>query len=81
MKRFGQKLRTLRTHRQMTLTALAQALGHSAHGYISEIESGKKVPTAEFVLNVARLFHVTTDELLKDEIDLSTCESKISPKG
>lgn len=70
MQRFGRKLRTLRTHHGMTLTALAQALGHSAHGYISEIESGKKMPTAEFVLNVARLFSVTTDELLKDELEL-----------
>jgi transcriptional regulator with XRE-family HTH domain len=70
MQRFGQKLRQLRTYHRMTLTALAQALGHSAHGYISEIESGKKMPTAEFVLNVARLFQVTTDELMKDELDV-----------
>ncbi len=70
MQRFGQKLRTLRTREQLTLTALAQALGHSAHGYLSEIESGKKLPTTEFVLNVARLFNVTTDILLKDELEL-----------
>lgn len=62
----------------MTLIALAQALGHTAHGYISEIESGKKLPTAEFILNVARLFDVTTDELLKDELELGQ-ESPESP--
>ncbi len=70
MQRFGEKLRTLRTRRGMTLKELALQLGHSAHGYISELESGKKKPTAELVLNAARLFGVSTDQLLKDELDL-----------
>lgn len=70
MQRFGEKLRTLRTQHGMTLKELALKLGLSAHGYISELESGKKRPTTEFVLNVARLFDVTTDQLLKDELDL-----------
>jgi len=70
MQRFGEKLRTLRTQRGLTLKELALRLGLSAHGYISELESGKKKPTAEFVLNVARLFDVSTDQLLKDELDL-----------
>jgi len=70
MRRFGEKLRFLRTGRQITLKELASALGLTAHGYISEIEAGKKKPTAEFVLKVARFFDVTTDQLLKDEIDL-----------
>ena len=70
MQRFGEKLRTLRTAKQMTLKELASALGLTAHGYISEMESGKKKPTADFVLKVARFFKVTTDQLLKDEIDV-----------
>jgi transcriptional regulator with XRE-family HTH domain len=70
MRRFGEKLRTLRRQRHMTLKELAAELGHVAHGYISEIESGKKKPTVDFVLSVARLFDVSTDELLKDELDL-----------
>ena len=70
MQRFGSKLRALRTHHRMTLTELAHALGRSAHGYISEIESGKKIPPAEFILSVARLFNVTTDVLMKDELDV-----------
>jgi transcriptional regulator with XRE-family HTH domain len=76
MQKFGEKLRTLRIHHKMTLKDLAFALGHTAHGYISEIESSKKKPTAEFVLNVARLFNVTTDQLLKDELELDTDRSK-----
>jgi transcriptional regulator with XRE-family HTH domain len=68
--RFGEKLRTLRRQRQMTLQELARATGHIAHGYISELERGKKPPTVEFVIRLARLFNVTTDELLKDELEL-----------
>ncbi len=71
MLKFGDKLRALRIKHNMTLKQLAEAVGRSAHGYISELEAGKKKPTAEFVLNIARLFDVTTDELLKDEIELS----------
>ncbi len=68
MKKFGAKLQTLRTHRGMTLVELAHALGYTTHSYISEIESGKKQPTVKLAIGVARLFGVTTDELLKDEI-------------
>ncbi len=74
IKRFGEKLQTLRTDHGMTLMELAHALGYTAHGYISEIEAGKKQPTAEFVLGVARLFKVTTDVLLKDELDLRNAD-------
>ena len=70
MQRFGEKLRVLRTSQDMTLKELAVALGLTAHGYISEIEAGKKKPTAEFVLKVSRFFKVTTDQLLKDEIEI-----------
>jgi transcriptional regulator with XRE-family HTH domain len=70
MQKFGEKLRKLRTTKEMTLKELAAALGLSAHGYISEIEAGKKKPTAEFILNAARYFEVSTDELLKDELEI-----------
>lgn len=70
MQRFGEKLHKLRVRHNMTLKLLAQEIGLTAHGYISEIEHSKKQPTTEFVLKVARLFHVTTDQLLKDELDI-----------
>ena len=70
IKRFGQKLKTLRCHRGLTLKKLAEALGYAAHGYLSELEAGKKNPTAEFTVNASRFFDVTTDQLLKDEIEL-----------
>jgi transcriptional regulator with XRE-family HTH domain len=81
IQRFGEKLRTLRTQQGMTLKELAVALGHAAHGYISELESGKKLPTVEFVLSVAQLFGVTTDELLKDNLELKVSSEKRRNKG
>lgn len=68
--RFGEKLRALRLHRQMTLKSLAAALGLGTHSYLSELENGKKPPTAEFILSVARLFDVSTEALMKDEFNL-----------
>jgi transcriptional regulator with XRE-family HTH domain len=70
MHRFGEKLKGLRTSKHMTLKELASVFGLTAHGYISEIEAGKKKPTADFVLKVARYFNVTTDELMKDELEV-----------
>lgn len=70
MGKFGEKLRVLRKQRGMTLQQLAGALGYTTHSYLSEIESGKKQPTIDLVLGVAQLFEVTTDELLKDYLEL-----------
>jgi len=50
---------------------LAGSLGLVAHGYISELEAGKKQPTVEILVNVAKRFKVTTDALLNDEVELS----------
>lgn len=68
--RFGEKLRSLRNRRGLTLAQLADQLGYKAHGHLSEIESGKKLPTVGLAIKVARLFDVSTDALLKDELDI-----------
>lgn len=78
MERFGEKLHTLRTHHKLTLKWLASHLGYTSHSYISEIEAGRKIPTVVFVLKTARLFDVTTDELIKDELELNLEESIIN---
>ena len=77
MQRFGEKLRTLRKRHGMTLQEVATALGYSAHVHISVLEHGKKQPTAALVLKIARLFNVTTDQLLKDELELD--EASLPP--
>ena len=68
--RFGEKLRILRTRRGLTLKQLAETLGHASHTYLCELETGKKTPTAELVLHIARIFDTTTDSLLRDDLEL-----------
>lgn len=70
MQRFGEKLRTLRRRNNMSYVDLAQALGYASISQISQLETGKRKPTAELVIKVAKLFHVTTDVLLLDDLEL-----------
>ena len=71
MQRFGEKLRKLRKANKLTLVELADALGYMTHSYLSEVESGRKMPTSLFVLKVARYFEVSTDQLMKDEEEIT----------
>ncbi len=72
MLRLGEKIRLLREQRDLTLIELAVALGYPAHrnSYISEIETGKRTPKGDFILKVADFFGVTTDVLMRDELEL-----------
>ena len=54
----------------MSYVDLAQALGYASISQISQLETGKRKPTAELVIKVATLFHVTTDVLLRDDLEL-----------
>lgn len=63
--RFGSKLRELRTRQDMTQVELSAQL-HVTAQYISFLESGRKIPSIDFVLLCADLFGVTTDELLRE---------------
>jgi transcriptional regulator with XRE-family HTH domain len=77
---FGKKLRDLRIRHNLTLKELARLLGYTSHGHLSEIEAGKKKPTAEFVLGVARLFGISTDSLMKDELEVDAENSRLEQK-
>lgn len=70
MQRLGEKLRVLRKRRKMTLKQLALTLGFTSHSYVSEIETGKKQPSTEMIIQIADLFGVTVDQLVRDELDL-----------
>ncbi len=71
MQRFGEKLRFLRNNRGMTLMVMAENLGYRTHGYISEIEAGRKSPSVAFLLAVSDLFDVSIDELVKDDVEVA----------
>ena len=69
MRRLGEKLYHLRIRRGLTLTELGNLL--SVHNtFVSQLEKGRKVPNAEMILRVADTFDVTTDQLMRDELDL-----------
>lgn len=69
MRRFGEKLYQLRIRRGLTLIELGNLL--SVHNtFVSQLEKGRKVPNAEMILRVADTFDVTTDQLMRDELDL-----------
>ena len=69
MQKFGKKLHFLRKQRGFTLRQLAQILGvHYAH--INNIEHGVRSPSTDLVLKMAQVFDVSTDELMKDDVEL-----------
>ena len=70
MQQFGEKLRILRQKNDVSLRELANELGFSSHAHLGRIETGEKKPSAELVLKIARYFNVTTDQLMKDELEL-----------
>lgn len=59
----------------MTQREAAAALGLAAHSYINALETGKKKPTIELVVQIAKLFQVTTDQLLDDAHDLDPLDA------
>jgi transcriptional regulator with XRE-family HTH domain len=70
IERLGKKVKRLREQAGLNQSELAQQIGLSdqSKGFISEIESGKKIPRAEWVLRLALFFHVSTDYLLRDDL-------------
>ena len=70
MQRFGKKLRILRQKNDVSLRELANQLGFSSHAHLGRIEIGEKKPSAELVLQIARFFDVSTDQLMKDELEI-----------
>jgi transcriptional regulator with XRE-family HTH domain len=69
MKRFGEKLRTLREQRGLTLRELAPML-EVQHSYIGKMERGERTPNTGMVLKIADVFEVCIDRLMRDELEL-----------
>jgi transcriptional regulator with XRE-family HTH domain len=70
VQRFGEKLRTLRHKRGITLEELSRELGYADHTFLSRVERGQKKPSMKLVLEIARRFQVSTDQLLVDDLDV-----------
>ena len=70
MARFGEKLRYLRQQRGMTMRQLADALGFNSHGYLGDLESGRRQPSLELALIIADYFEVSIEQLARDELEI-----------
>ncbi len=69
MKRFGEKLRSLRQQNGLTLRRLGDILGVS-NTFVLSLEQGKKTPNATMILKIADTFGVSADQLMRDELEL-----------
>lgn len=74
MVNFGEKVKLLRTQRNLTQKQLAEMSGVAVSA-ISSYESGNRYPSYDILISLARIFHVSTDYLLgldnKRNIDVS----------
>lgn len=74
MVNFGNTLKTLRISHNLTQAQLAQRLGLTK-SVISAYETGLRMPSYDVLINISKLFKVSTDYLLgleqKQQIDLS----------
>jgi transcriptional regulator with XRE-family HTH domain len=68
---FGSKLRYLRDSYSIIQAELAAQLGVSG-AFINNIEAGRKGPSLTLVLQVAKLFGVATDYLLRDDVPINS---------
>lgn len=69
MKRFGEKMRKLRKQRGLTLVEVGDMLG-IYNTFVSRIELGQATPNAAMILKIADLFGVTTDQLMRDDLEV-----------
>ncbi len=70
MKRFGEKLRTLRERQDLSHRQLGDMLGiHQSH--LWRMEHGKKTPNVAMVIKISDIFGVTADQLIRDELELN----------
>jgi len=70
MERLSEKLRLLRQRHSLTTRQLAEELGLKSYGHVSDIENGRTKPSLELLEKLARLYHISYDQLLKDELDV-----------
>ena len=69
MKRFGEKIRTLRQQHGLTQLEMSNALNID-RTHLSDLERGKKLPHGIMILKFVEFFDVTPNDLMLDDIDL-----------
>ena len=69
MDKFGEKLQLLRQRQGLSQSQLAEMLGVT-RTHVSRMERGEKIPNIAMLLKIANIFGVTTDLLIRDEIEI-----------
>ena len=69
MKRFGEKLRTLRQQQGVSQMQLGEML-EVHHSHVGRIERNEKTPNIAMLLKISRIFNISADILIKDELNL-----------
>ena len=75
MNRFGEKLRILREQHGFSLRDLGEMLVVSKN-HVWNIEQGRKTPNIAMLIKIADIFGVTTDQLVRDELELDGYKHK-----
>ena len=70
MRRLGDKVRTLRERRGLTVRQLAVLLEINSHSHIVQIEAGKHKPSLDVLLKLMEVFEVGCDQLLDDDLEV-----------
>ena len=66
----AKRIKHLRREKEWTQDELAKMVGTDAR-MISQYEKGKTLPSADYIVKMAKIFNVTTDYLLIEEAPLS----------
>lgn len=67
-KSFGKIVRKLRIERKLSISTFAEQVG-ICRNYVSQIESGDKLPSFETLLLICNVLDVTPNDLLVDYVD------------
>jgi len=69
MNKFGEKLAILRERHRLSLKQLADKLG-VGKSFVWNMEQGKKIPNAAMILKIAKVFNITPNQLMLDDLEL-----------
>ena len=75
----GQKIVQLRTSADISQEQLSETLGVSRQS-VSKWETDQALPQIDKVLQIAELFNVSTDELLRDKLEIRSSNEKTHNK-
>ena len=75
MERFGEKLRTLRNRRGWSIRRLGKELG-VYYSFVTRMETGEKTPNAAMLIKIAKIFEVSLDTLMLDDLELDVGEDE-----